>query len=312
MLVLAIESVAEREMNMLSRHRRVIGMTFCTALALLMAAALAAGCGGGSSTGEGLPKRELPENATPEKILLEATKATSEVTSFDFISETKFIVPPTGSEVSTSTMTMQSEGVYDNGTGNIQATLTIVELEMAPTEYIIYDEQYYMKNGDNWYEIEADSSFSPAAADITRETSEYLKNYQTISRLDDEVVNGRDCYHISMVPNLEVTLERSEIVDLVRQTASQQAGHELTDEEFEDKLEEVKSTLNNTGAVMEYWVDMESLVLRRTLTNIESQMQIEKSKSPITTKRLVEMDFVKYNVPTDISPPEVSMEWKGN
>jgi hypothetical protein len=298
---------------MLPKPRRVLKVAICVAITMVTLAALLAGCGGkGGSTGEGLPKRELPENATPEKILLEGTKATSDVRSFDFISEIKFIVPPVGSDIKASSMTMQTDGVWDNQTGNIEATLTIPELNDYKADYIIYDSRYYINVKDTWREIASDSILAPGLPDITRETSEYLKNYQTISRLDDEVINGRDCYHISMVPNLEETLNRPEITDLVRQIATQQAGRELTDAEFAAKLEEVKASLKTTGAVMEYWVDKETLVLRRTVTNMESKMQIDKSSAPITTKRITEIDFPKYNVSTDISPPEVSMEWKGN
>lgn len=298
---------------MLPRHGRVVKVAICLAITMVALVAFLAGCGSkGGSTGEGLPKRELPENATPEKILLEGTKATSDVKSFDFMMEMKIIVPPVGSEVNASSMTMQTNGVWDNQSGNVEATLTIPELNNFSADYIVYDSRYYINVNDTWREMSSNTILAPGVADITRETSEYLKNYQTISRLDDEVINGRDCYHISMVPNLEVTLDRPEIVEFIKQTVTQQAGRELTEQEFAAKLEEVKASLKTTGAVKEYWVDKESLVLRRTVTNIEDKMQIDKSSAPITTKSIVEMDFPKYNVSTDISPPEVSMEWKGN
>ena len=298
---------------MLPKRRRVLVVAVCVAMTMVVLAALLAGCGSkGGSPGENLPKRELPENATPEKILLEGTKATSDVSSFDFMMEMKIIVPPVGSEIKASSMTMQTDGVWDNQTGNVQAVLTIVELNNFQAEYIVYDNRYYVKIGEDWREMPAGTILAPGVADITRETSEYLKNYQTINRLDDEMINGRDCYHISMVPNLEVTLDRPEIIEFIRQTVTKQEGRELTEEEFEAKMGEVKASLKTTGALKEYWVDKETLVLRRTVTNIEDNMQIDKSSAPITTKSIIEMDFPKYNVSTDISPPEVSMQWKGN
>ncbi len=298
---------------MLPKPGRVLKVAICLAITMVVLVSLLAGCGGkGGSTGEGLPKRELPENATPEKILLEGTKATSDVQSFDFISEIKFIVPPVGSEVSASSMTMQTDGIWDYKSGNMKATLTIPELNNYSADYIVCDGRYYINVNDSWREMSSESTQSVGVADITRQTSEYLKNYQTISRLDDEVINGRDCYHVSMVPNLEDILKQPEMTEMLRQIANQQAGHELTDEEFAAKLAEEEATLKTTGAVMEYWVDKETLVLRRTVTNMESKMQIDKSSAPITTKRITEIDFTKYNVATDISPPEVSLEWKGN
>lgn len=298
----------------LPKRRKVLGAAASAAVIMVVLAALAAGCGGGGSTGENLPKRELPENATAEKILLESNKASEDVKSFEFKTESSIIVPPQGAQAQASQTTFQNDGVCDNQTGNIEATMRIVGLENFKVDYIIYDNKYYyfLEGENTWYEQDSSAIAVPKAGDMTRQTSEYFKNYQSISRLDDEMVNGRDCYHISLVPDLQVTMENPEIVDLVKLMLNEQyakEGKQLTEAEMDAALEEVKKSTINKGVVKEYWVDKESLVIRRDITNIETSVTIDKNNT-MSGKYIIETVYPTYNVPTDIAPPEVSMKAK--
>jgi len=301
----------------LPRRRRLLAAVVCAAMVIVALLPLTAGCGNsGGTTGEGLPKRELPENATAEKILLESSKATEDVKSFEFKAESSVIVPPQGTQAQASKTTFQNDGVFDNTTGNIEATMRIAGQDNFSVDYIIYDDKtyYYMSSNGTWYEQDSSASAIPKAGDMTRQTSEYFKNYQAINRLDDEVVNGRDCYHISMVPDLEVSLENEDIVELVKTMITKQyakEGKTLTEDEMKAALEEVRNSTINKGVVREYWVDKESLVIRRDITNIETTVDIDKNNT-LSGKYVIETVYPKYNVPTDIKPPEVSMKAKEN
>ncbi len=301
----------------LPRRGKMLAAAACAALTALLLAPLAAGCGNsGGSMGEGLPRRELPENATAEKILLESNKASEDVRSFEFKTESSVIVPPQGAQTQASKTTFVNDGVCDNATGNIRATMRIVGLENFSLEYVIYDNRYYysMANEGAWHEQDSSAVAVPKAGDMTRQTSEYFKNYQSIIRLDDEVVNGRDCYHISLVPDLQVTLENADIVELVKAMITEQyakQGKTLSEEEMEAALEEVRKSTVSKGVVKEYWVDKESLVIRRDITSIETSVELDKDNS-LSGKYVIETVYPKYNVPTDIKPPEVSLKAKND
>jgi len=281
-------------------------------LAVLAALTAAAGCGGKSaSTGEGLPKREMPENATPQKIMLEAVKATGEVNSLEFKMDYTILIPPSGTELKSATLHMQGDGVFDIPTGNSHATVTWVEWNEFQTEYIIYEGKHYFKVYNNWYEMPAGMTLGPDVGEMTRNTSEYLNNFQTINRMDDEQVNGRDCYHIAMVPNFENILEQPEVRDFIKQSVLAESGGDLSDEKLDEKIEQYKQDLQKTGVNYEYWIDKETLTMRRTYYKIEAKAPSADNKETRTFQIIMEMAFPKYNVPVNVSRPEVAMQWKG-
>lgn len=299
-------------MVILGKRHRVPVVALLTVLAGLLA--FTGGCGKkGGAPGEGLPKRELPENATPQKILLEAVKATEEVQTLEFRMDYTILIPPSGNELRSATLHMQGDGVFDVRTGNSRATVTWLEWNNFQTEYIIFEGRHYFKVYNNWYEMPAGMTVGPNISEMTRNTSEYLNNFQTINRMDDEEVNGRDCFHISMVPNFENILEQPEIKEFIRQTVLAESGADmLSDEKLQEQIEKFKQELQKTGVSYEYWIDKETLTMRRTYYKIEAKAPATDSKETRTFQIIMEMAFPKYNVDVQISKPEVAMQWKGN
>gem|GEM_PF-1018481 len=294
---------------------RRVKLVPASVLAVLLSAvlALAAGCGNkGGLAGEDLPKRELPENATPQKILLEAVKATEEVKSLEFRMDYTILIPPSGNELRSATLHMQGDGVFDVRTGNSRATVTWLEWNNFQTEYVIYEGKHYFKVYNNWYEMPAGMTVGPNISEMTRNTSEYLNNFQTINRMEDEEVNERDCFHISMVPNFENILEQSEVKDFIKQSVLAESGQDLSEEKLEEKIEQFKQDLQKTGVSYEYWIDKETLTMRRTYYKIEAKAPSADSKEARTFQIIMEMAFPKYNVDVQVNRPEVAMQWKGN
>mgnify|MGYP005837819651 CR=1 FL=1 len=279
------------------------------AAAVLLAASMAmavAACGGGNP--EGLLKREVPENATPEKIMLEGLNATDEVRSLHYIFDYSFLIPPTGKQPYTGELKLTGEGDYDVATENAMAHMVWSTIERE-FDYVLYGGvQYYrVEESGPWYELPAGSTLNiPSVSEITRNTAEYMDNFQKITRLADEVINGRDCYHIAMVPNFDAIMQNEEFLHMIK------GNQEELDEKTMSKLEEIKQELKEASVNYEYWFDKEYLVLRRTLYHIEMQEEGDETTVSFTVKVVMEIDFPTYNQKLEISKPEPTMLHKGS
>ena len=250
-------------------------------------------------------KRELPENATPEKIMLDGLNATDEVKSLHYLFDYSFVIPPTASQAYTSEVALNGEGDFDAGSKNASAHMVWPSFEME-FDYVLYDGiQYYRTEKDGvWYELPAGSSLSiPSISEITRNTAGYMDNFQKITRLEDEMVGDRDCYHIALVPNFDAIMENQQFLDMIR------GDREQLDEETLAKLEEIKQELKKASVNYEYWFDKEYLVLRRTLYNIEMVEEGDGEES-FTIKLVMEIDFPAYNQVVEITKPEPTMMYK--
>ena len=287
------------------RSVRAVSIILCLVVAVSL---FIVACGGGTGA-EGLMKRELPNNATPEKIMLEGLNATDEVKSFHYLFDYSFVVPPTGKQAYTSEVRLEGEGDYDDATGNSQAHMVWPSFEKE-FDYKLYDKKQYfrMEEGGTWYELPEGSSLLniPSVSEITRNTSEYMNNFQKINRLEDEVVNGRDCYHIAMVPNFDAIMENEQFLNMIK------GDKEQLDEETVKKLEEIKEELKEANVNYEYWFDKENLVLRRTIYNIEMVEKGDEQNPAFTVKFMMETDFPTYNQKVEVTLPEQTMMYKGS
>jgi hypothetical protein len=282
-------------------HKRSIGAALLLMSLVLTVSLVVTACGGGDS--EGLMKRELPENATPEKIMLEGLNATDEVDSLHFVYDYSVMIPPSAQQAYTTNVELNGEGEYDHASGNQKATIEYPAFE-AIWNYVLYDGvQYFQESeGGPWYELPGDSGLSiPSISEITRNTAEYMDNFQKITRLEDEMVNDRDCYHIAMVPNLDAIMENEQFMELM------QGDQGALDEDALAELQKTMEDLKEANVNYEYWFDKETLVLRRMLTSVEIVEQVEEGASPYTVKIIMETDFPTYNQKVEIDKPEVSM-----
>ncbi len=279
-----------------------LALLVCLAVATSL---LAAACGGGNA--EGLLRRELPENATPEKIMLDGLNATDAAKTLHYVFDYAFIIPPSGMQAYTSEVALNGEGDFDSASRNSRAHMVWPSFDIE-FDYTLYDGvQYYRSDVDGpWYELPAGSSLSiPSVSEITRNTAEYMDNFQKITRREDEVVNGRDCYHIAMVPNFGAIMENQEFLDMIKGDQEQLAEDALS------RLEEIKESLKEASVNYEYWFDKEYLVLRRTVYNIEMVQAGGEENLSYTVKMIMEIDFPAYNHEVEISKPQEAQPRKG-
>jgi hypothetical protein len=175
-------------------------------------------------------------------------------------------------------------------------------------DYVLYEGVQYYRTEENgqWYELPAGSPLNvPSISEITRNTKEYMDNFQKITRLEDAVVNDRDCYHIAMVPNFDAIMENEQFLEMLKGDADQ-----LDDETLETVLR-IKDSLKDANVNYEYWFDKEYLVLRRTLYNIELQEPGDEQNPAYTVKLIMEISFPTYNHEVEITKPQQAMMYKG-
>jgi hypothetical protein len=282
------------------RRKRAIGPALFVCL-IFAISVMAVACGGGGS--EGLPRRELPDNATPEKIMLEGLNATDGAKTLHYKFNYSFKIPPTAEQTYTREVSFEGEGNYDASSGDAEAHMIWHSFDMEFDYKLYRGIQYYRTKEDGtWYQLPQGRNLAvPSISEITRNTAEYMDNFQKISRLDDQVINDRDCYHIAMVPNFDAIMQNQQFLDMLR------GEREQLDEETLKKIEETQQRLKNASVVYEYWIDKEYLVLRRTLYNIEIMETDEKTQSSYPVKLVMEIEFPAYNVKLNISPPESSV-----
>lgn len=285
-------------------RRRIAGALALLLCLLLGTSVFMAACGSGNP--EGLLKRELPENATPEKIMLDGLNATDAAGTLHYVFDYSFIIPPTGQQAYTSEVALNGEGDFDSGSGNARAHMVWPSFELE-FDYVLYDGVQYYRSDEAgpWYELPEGSSLSiPSVSEITRNTSEYMDNFQKITRLEDEMINERDCYHIAMVPNFDAIMENQEFLDMIKGDQEQLGEDALT------RLEEIKESLKEASVNYEYWFDKEYLVLRRTVYNIEMVQAGDEQNPAYTVKMVMEIDFPTYNQKVEISKPEQPLLYK--
>lgn len=270
------------------------GFVFLTAILIAIT-----GCG--DDTGESLKKRDIPADATAEKLLLEAVKATNEAESIHYLTRYMLEVPQTQTDPRGVAIEMSGEGDLDVSTKNSRSDYKWMGIDIS---FIVHDgKQFFKRAGTQyWYEIpEGAGLSSPNVAEMTTDFSKYLENFKSINRMEDAVINTRDCYHLKVEPNLEATVEQH-FENLLT----------VPDDTFESDLESLKQQIKDQGlsARYEFWIDKEYLVYRRMIVVMDMRVIPQGESDPTNISVSFELDFPSYNQGAEIVPPEVSMPWK--
>jgi hypothetical protein len=189
----------------------------------------------------------------------------------------------------TQEMLMNANTVTDSTSGDTQ-TGTIDEYLTGGYLYI----QQNITGTDQWEKIKVDES-RWTAEDQLAQLTEFLQSATSISRLDDETVNGLDCYVFQITPDMAEVLKWMQ-----SQSPSGTALQNLNPDVF-------KST------TFKIWIDKKSLLPQKE--NINLTMEITSSDiGDMTTTTTVpgfditmtmsgDITYSDYNIPVTIQLP---------
>ncbi len=257
---------------------------------LLIAAILAAGCG--NKTGESLPRRELAADATAEKILVEAVKATDDTRTMHYMVEAVMEVPASQEQTKRVALDLWADADLIVASGDSRGSL---EWGTVSIDFVsVGGTMFYRSTEDgDWFYLPAQSQLAaPDIASLTRNATAYLKNYKSIEQAGDEEVNGRPCYHLVLVPDITAMLAQPEFQELLN------LGSGAAD------IETLQQQLQDAAMTVDYWVDKEYLVIRRN--KLHWQLRLQSGEQLPFTEVISDFDmyFTLYNQELSIEPPE--------
>jgi hypothetical protein len=288
------------------QKRYLVGAIAAACLVIALVLTLVFTLGGGSG-GEGLPKRQLPDSATPEKIMLEGLNATDAASSLHIDFNYSVMVPPNAQQAYATEFKTEGSGDYDAKANNASGHMNIPAFQTDFNWILFEGKEYFQRADQSWYEMPSGSQLPvPPISEITRNTSDYMDNFEKINRLEDDTVNQRNCYHIALVPNFDKIMSNEQFLNIIK------GGAEQTNEEVLKNIENLKNELKDANVNYEYWIDKEYLVLRRLVSSVEMVDKGDAKNPAMTVKITYEVDFPAYNVKVKVAPPQTSMLYQGS
>lgn len=263
---------------------------------MLMVAAVVggvfAGCGGGSA--EALPKRSLPSDASPETILVEAMRNTNEAKTFHYNMEWATTILPTQQQTNKALIDLKVVADQDMVNSSAQGTQSIADVSL---QFVIVGDTEYHKDAssDSWVAQPQQSALLDFGSIVSNAT-EYLKNFQSIQQMSDETVDGRPCIHLKLEADVMSMLSNP---DLRQFLASGPGGAGVTID-----VDAYRASLADLRLSLEYWIDKDYLVLRKSYQDEQVRMKPGTSADIGTDKNItVTMALSNYNKPLNIQVP---------
>ncbi len=253
-----------------------------------------AGCGGGSS--EALPKRSLPTDAGAETILVEALRNTNEAKTFHYDMEWATTILPTQQQTDKALIDLKVVADQDMQNSSAQGTQSIANVAL---DFIIVGNTEYRKDpySESWIASTQQNALLDFGS-IVKNATEYLKNFQSVEQVSDETVGGRPCFHLKLQADVMSMLNNPDLRQFLA-TGPAGAGNQVTID-----IDKYRASLADLRLSIEYWVDKDYLVLRKS--NQEWQERMKAGTSPdIGTDRntTLTMTISNYNKPLNIQAP---------
>ncbi len=272
--------------------RKILAIFF---IAVLAAGGILAGCGDRSK--EALPKRSLPSDASPETILVEALRNTNEAQTFHYSLEWATTILPTREQTQKALIDMKVDADQDMQSASAKGTESIANVTL---EFVIVDGTEYRKDqygGEGWIAAPQQTAlldFGP----VVQNATEYLKNFESIEQLSDENIDGRPCIHLRLQADVMTMLNDPNLRQFLA-TGPTGANNDVTID-----IDKYRSSLQSLVLNIEYWVDKEYLVLRKSFQQWEERMRPGTSPE-IGSDRDITLNMLlsDYNHPLDIQAP---------
>ncbi len=253
-----------------------------------------AGCGGSSA--EVLPKRSLPSDASPETILVEAMRNTNEARTFHYAMEWATTILPTQSQTNKALIDLKVVADQDMQNSRAQGTQSVADVSL---QFVIVGDTEYHKDAysDSWVAQPQQTALLDFGSIVSNAT-EYLKNFQSIEQVSDETIDGRPCIHLKLEADVMSMLANP---DLRQFLANGPAG---ADTNVSIDIDAYRASLADLRLSLEYWIDKDYLVLRKSYQEEQVRMKPGTSTNIGTDKDItVTMTLSNYNVPLDIQAP---------
>ncbi len=265
----------------------------------VMVAALAGGIFGGcgSGTGEALPERSLPADASPETVLVEALRNTNDARTFHYDLEWATIILPTRQQTNKAVIDMEVVADQDMQNSSAQGTQNIANVTL---DFVIVGNTEYRKEqfSNGWVAVPQQTTLLDFGS-VLKNATEYLKNFQSIEQVSDETINGRPCIHLKLKADVMSMLNRP---DLRQFLATGPAG---ADNNVTIDIDKYRASLADLQLSIEYWVDKDYLVLRKSLQLWEERMKPGTSPDVGSDRNItLTMLLSAYNQPLNIQAPE--------
>ena len=157
-----------------------------------------------------------------EQIMKDATKADNDLVTVHFIAESTQKLPRaplSQGKVQPQNYVQKSEGDIDLKTQNSKVKTELVSGVMV-TKLQVGDKQYWQLGG-NWYDVPPSVQETQPATQFLS-VSQYIKSFNSLTKLGDTNVQGEGCYHLRGEPDMKEFVKLPIITDLLKDPSGNQ------------------------------------------------------------------------------------------
>ena len=280
---------------MLKEHnKKFIIITLAVVMVAALVGGIFAGCGSGTS--EALPKRFLPSDASAETILVEALRNTNETRTFHYNLEWATTILPTRQQTDKALIDMKVAADQDMQNSSAQGTQSIANVTL---DFVIVGNTEYRKEprSNSWVAVPQQTALLDFGS-VVKNATEYLKNFQSIEQVGEETIDGRPCIHLKLQADVMSMLDRP---DLRQFLTSGPAG---ANNNVTIDIDKYRASLQDLQLSIEYWVDKDYLVLRKSYQQWQERMKPGTSPDVGSDRDItLTMLMSAYNQPLNIQAP---------
>jgi len=272
----------------------VITISIAAVIVAALVGGIFAGCGGGTS--EALPKRSLPADASPETILVEALRNTNDTRTFHYNLAWATTILPTRQQTDKALIDMKVVADQDMQNSSAQGTQSIANVTL---NFVIVDNTEYRKEqfSESWIAVPQQTALLDFGS-VVKNATEYLKNFQSIEQVGDETIDGRPCIHLKLQADVMSMLNRPDLRQFLA-TGPAGANNEVTID-----IDKYRASLSDLQLSIEYWVDKDYLVLRKSYQRWQERMKPGTSPEVGSDRDItLTMLMSAYNQPLNIQAP---------